>query len=135
MGSDEVFHSDIALSEPYKSPSYEPYKSPSYEPYESPSYEPPSYDPYYSSMDEFSCSAVRVGEDFSNYCKLSNGTYGACLKNHSISPLQTDLDVQKNELLAWVLKNPKGINKSIDQPSTSYMAKGEKEKKIQKDDY
>ena len=44
FGSDEVFHSDVSHSEPYKSPSHEPYKSPSYEPYESPDYEPPSDD-------------------------------------------------------------------------------------------
>ena len=45
---------------------------------------------------------------------------------------QTDLDAKENELLAWVLKSPKGMNKSINQPSTSYLAKSEKEKKTKK---
>ena len=43
--------------------------------------------------------------------------------------------VQKKFGLSSGLSNgPNGINKSIDQPSTSYMARGEKEKKNQKDD-
>ena len=33
-----------------------------------------------------------------------------------------------------VLESPKGINQSLNQPSTSYRAKGEKEKNPQKDD-
>ena len=88
LGSDEVFHSDVSHSEPYKSPSYEPYKNPGYEPYESPVYEAPSDDPSYSSIDEFSCSAVEIGVDFSINCNSSNRTCGAFLKNHTshISP-------------------------------------------------
>ena len=76
--SDEIYHSDIKIpSEPYKSP----HKSLS-----------PSYNPYCSSMEEYSCSAVE--EEFTNHCKQSNATCGACLTNHSISPPQTD----------WMLK-------------------------------
>ena len=135
--------------EPNKSPRYEPYKRPSYEPYKSPSYEPhkssstevyknpcynssPSYKPYSSSMDEYSCSAVE--EEFTNHCKQSNATCGACLPNHSINPHQTDLETKERELISWVWESPKGINQSLDQPSTSYRAKGEKEKNPQKDD-
>ena len=80
-------------------------------------------------MEDLSCSAVK--ED-TNICKQSNATCGACLTNHSTSPPQTDLDAKEIDLLAWVLKSPKGINKSHDQPLTSYIAKGEKEKKTQK---
>ena len=78
-------------------------------------------------MEEFSCSAVE--EEFTNHCKQSNATHGAYLTNHSIKPPQTDLEAKEKELLAWVMESPKGINQPLDQPSTSYRVKGEKEKK------
>ena len=70
-------------------------------------------------MDEFSCSAVEVEEEFTNHCKQSNATCGACLTNHSIDPPQTELEVKEREFITWVLESPKGINQSLDQPSTS----------------
>ena len=78
-------------------------------------------------MDEYSCSAVE--EEFKNLCKQTSASCGACLQNtnHSIPP-QTDLENKEKEFIALVLESPKGINQSLNQPSTSYRAKGKKKK-------
>ena len=78
-------------------------------------------------MDEYSCSAVE--EELTNHCKQSNATCGTFLENHSIKPPHTDSETKEKELIAWVLESPKGINQSLNKPSTSYRAKGEEEKK------
>ena len=50
----------------------------------------PSYKPYSSSMDEYSCSAVE--EEFTK---------------HSSKPPPTDLETKEKELIALVLESPK----------------------------